>query len=289
MTDETLPPDKSNQSLAKFNPPALEMFERYSSDLVGYEYDDHDEAGKPITKRWLETIGPNTKLIPKEHCRVIKSELEDALVPATYDEALALTKLITGRYTEQKFNDVGVFVAETARLFSENPVDLGFKAADKLRSKTWVPNVGDVTAVLTPLVEERRLALRQVRLHLAEHERGAGKVAAPGELPEQIRRFKSLAPAIKAAVGDEAFNIFWPELWLVSDDGETMVVAQPSSTWRDKTAPHVAAIGKVAGRAVELVIRSKPAAGSRKAAGGPRPIGDVVAGADRDRHSGDQA
>lgn len=278
MTDEILPPDKPNQSLAKFNPPALEMFERYSSDLVGYEYDDHDEAGKPITKRWLETIGPNTKLIPKEHCLVIESELEDALIPATTAQATALAKLLTGRFTAQEFNNARIFVAELIRKFSENPAYLGFKATRLLEVKTWVPNVGHLTAALDPLVEELRGALHQVRLHLAEHERRAGKVAPPGELPEQIRWFKSLAPEIKAAVGDEAFNNFWPDLWLVSDDGDSMIVAQPTSTLRDMTTPHVAAIGKVAGRAVELVIRSKPAAGSRKSADGPRSIGDVVAG-----------
>ena len=278
MTNKALKPIEGHQP-PPFNPPALEVVQRHSGALLSFEYDDQDESGKPVVKQWpLERIGPNTNLIPKADCRACERELEDALVPANYDQARDLARRVMGRYPRRDLNDPDVFVVELTRVFAEAPADLGDKAADALRSCKFLPNVGDVTAALKPLVEDRRRSLHQVRLHWAEHERRAGKRAPPGELAEKISRFKSLAPAIKAAVGDEAFNVFWPDLWLVSDDGETMVVAQPTSTWRDLTAPHVAAIGKVAGRTVELVIRSKPAAGSRKSAGGPRPLGDVLKG-----------
>ena len=145
-----------------------------------------------------------------------------------------------------------------------------------------------MTAELTPLVEERRRALRQVRLQLAEHARRTGKVTSlAGKFSEKIGWFKDLAPAIKTVVGAPAFDLFWSDLWLVSDDGATMVIAQPSRWLMDVTAPHLSAIGEVAGRVVELVISSKPAAGSCKVDGGTRRIGDVVVGAGRDRQSAD--
>lgn len=269
--------------------PCLDVLERYSGDLVPFDYDATDARGRPVIRQYhLPKIDGRTRLIPESDCRDGARQLEAALVPADFATARALAALIIGRYTEQKFNDAGVFVTEITRLFSENPADLGFKAADLLRSCKFLPNVGDVTAVLKPLVEERCRALHQVRLHSAEHERRAGKGAGPSELPEQIRRFKSLAPAIKAVVGDEAFSVFWPTLWVVRDDGERLVVAQPTRLLRDMTATHIAAISEAAGQTVELVICSKPVAGSRKAAIGPRPIGDVLnEKTDQVRHSGD--
>ena len=64
----------------------------------------------------------------------------------------------------------------------------------------------------------------------------------------------------------------------VSDDGETLVVGQPTPIYRDFTTPHLVAIGNVAGRSVELVIRTNPRKGALKSVGGLRPIGDVMAG-----------
>ena len=77
---------------------------------------------------------------------------------------------------------------------------------------------------------------------------------------------------------EDQFKIFWETLWLVSDDGGSMVLAQPTRFLRDLTAPHLAAISKVADREVELVVGQKPPPGSRKAEAGPWPIRDVIKG-----------
>lgn len=277
MTNKALKPIEGHQTPARYDPPKFAMLNRYKSDLVAYEYDDYDKAGKLVTKFWsLDKIGPNTVLIPETHCHTIIMELEAALVPANYEAASTFARLIIGRYTRQEMNDADVYVAEVTRLFTEAPADLGYRAVDLLRSNEWVPNVGHVMAELKPLVEARRRSLRQAQAHLDEHSRRAGEGAAPGERSKLIHKFKSFAPDIKAAVGDDVFQIFWPTLWAVSDDGDTMVLAQPTNTMKILTGPHLAAISKVADRKVELVVRTLPSAGSFKAATGPRPIRKIL-------------
>lgn len=278
----TMPPKAidGDQVPAQFDPPALETFEKYSSDLIPFSYDDIDESGKTVAKTWsLPEIKPHTKLIPEPECRGIIDELEVALAPASYDSAKALAEIIVGRGIGTDFNIVKVFVSETRNLFSKYPAYIGFQAVELLESfKYGVPHVGDISAVLKPLVEKLRRALHQARAHLAEHERRAGKSAPAGEFSEKISWFKGLAPALKAAIGEDQFKIFWETLWLVSDDGGSMVLAQPTRFLRDLTAPHLAAISKVADREVELVVGQKPPPGSRKAEAGPRPIRDVIKG-----------
>ena len=248
------------------------MFNRYSNILVAVEYDDYDVTGKLVTKRWLsEEVGPYTALIPKTDCCAMIEELEAALVPAGYEVARVLARCVIGRYGRRELNDPDIYVVELTRVFAEASADLGDKAADSLRSCKFLPNVGDVMAVLTPLVEERRRALRQVQAHLAEHSRRAGEGAGPGEHSKLFQKFKNQAPAIKAAVGDDAFKFFLDTLLVVSDDGNSMVVAQPTRWLRDITAQHVVAISKIVGRKIELVIKRNPATG-------PRPIGGVLKG-----------
>ena len=162
------------------------------------------------------------------------------------------------------------------RVFSEAPADIGDRVADSLRSNKYPPEVCDAYVAVKLFVDDRRRSLRQVEAQLDEHSRREGEGAAPGEQSKLIHKFKSLAPAIKAAVGDDVFQILWPTLWVVSDHGDTIVIAQPTNTLKILTMPHLAAISKVAGLKVELVVRILPAAGSCRAATGPRPIRDVL-------------
>ena len=256
-----------------------QLFERYSSDLVSFDYDTTDARGMPVVREHpLPDIDANTKLIPEPHCHILVAYLEAKLVPANEKQAHEFVRRVLGRFGQRDLVDPDMFVIEMKRVFTEAPPDLGAAAVKQLRPCRFMPNVGDLMAVLEPLVQKRKGALRQVRLHLAEHERRAGKSAPPGELSEKIGRFMGLKPAIEEAVGEVPFQIIWKTLWLVLDDGTRMVLAQPTRWLRDMTVPHLEAIGKVADRVVELVIRQKPAAGFRKPPDGPRPIGDVLKG-----------
>ena len=277
MTNKALKPIEDHQAPAKFDPPKLDMFNRYKSELVAFEYDDFDQAGKPVTKSWpLDKIGPNTLLIPKKRCRTIKIELEDAMVPAGVGVGEELARRVIGLSRERPLNIPKVFVFQMTRVFSEAPADIGDRVADSLRSSKYPPEVCDAYVAVKLFVDDRRRSLRQVQAQLDEHSRREGEGAAPGELPKLIQKFKSLAPAVKAAVGDDVFQIFWSTLWAVSDDGDTMIIAQPTNTLKILTVPHLAAISKVAGRKVELVVSILPAAGSCKARTGPRPIREVL-------------
>ena len=257
-----------------------QLFERFSSDLTSFDFDTTDARGMPVVREHpLPKIDTNTKLIPEPDCHTLVAFLEAKLVPANEKQAHGFVRTVLGRFGQRDLVDPDIFIIEMKRVFAEAPPDLGAVAVEKLRPCRFMPNVGDLTAVLEPLVQKRKRSLRQVRGHLAEHERRAGKVAPPRKLSKQIERFKGLGPAIKAAVGEAQFNIFWGEqFWLVLDDGTRMVLAQPTRWLRDETAKHLEAIGKVADRVVELVIRQKPAAGSCKPPDGPRPIGDILKG-----------
>ena len=102
MTNKALQPIEDHQAPALFDPPKLDMFNRYKSELVAFEYDDYDQAGKPVIKSWpLEEIGPYTELIPKARCHTILKELEDALAPAGVDVGIELVERVIGLSRER--------------------------------------------------------------------------------------------------------------------------------------------------------------------------------------------
>lgn len=161
--------------------PSLEAFERHRGDLnLGFEYDDHEDKGDLVTRRWPPgKVDKYTKLVPEESCRTMIAELDEALAPAIYDQAKALARTVMGRHTKRELYDPDIFVFELTRVFGEAPADLGREAADQLRTMRFLPNVGDVKGVLDGLVRDRELARNQARAHLAEHERRRSEAAKP--------------------------------------------------------------------------------------------------------------
>lgn len=158
MTKEiALKPEKVTQIVMAIGEPALPMARKHGAELA------YHEPGVPFAV--------NAILIPERECRAAIAELEHALRPATYEQARALARLIIGRYTTRDTYDFDTFVFEMTRLFGEAPADLGMKAADAVRASKFLPNVGDVSEVLAPLVSERRALLRAAQAHLREREK----------------------------------------------------------------------------------------------------------------------
>lgn len=179
--------------------PKLEAFRCHEGELTTWEYESTDENGRPVTRlNPLPVIDRYTRLIPETECRAIIAELEAALTPAHYDQARTLARTVIGRYPKRELIDPDIFVVEMTRVFAEAPADLGQQAADALRFHRFLPNVGDVKAVLDPLVDERRAALNQARRHLAEHQRRKAETAKPK--PET---YQDLTPAERKAFDGE--------------------------------------------------------------------------------------
>lgn len=190
-------------AVAPIAPPSLETFRRHESNLVTWDYEETDDRGNLVTRFYpLPRVDRYTRLINEADCRAIIAELEAALQPADYDQARALARQVIGRYSRRELIDPDVYVVEITRAFAEAPADIGQKAADRLRSLRFLPNVGDVTAALSPLVAERRRALDQVRRHLAEHQRRQATASAPK--PET---YKDLTPGERQAFDTEMENV----------------------------------------------------------------------------------
>lgn len=177
--------------VAAIGRPSLVLLEQHRGELdLAWEYDDYDDDGKLVHRRWPPgRVDEYTKLVPENECRAVIAELDAALAPATYDQAKALARTVMGRYAKRDLYDIDIFLFELTRAFGEAPADLGREASDRLRAKVFLANVGDVKAVLDPLVAEREGARFQAKRHLAEHERRrieAAKPKADVVTPEQV-------------------------------------------------------------------------------------------------------
>jgi len=268
-----------NQAPALFEPPSLELFERFSSILTGYEYDDYDDFGNKVSKVWpLETVGSNTELPDMEILLGLENELKAALITAGPKIGEIFTRRIIGQTGHRKMDLPDEFISEMTDEFAEAPADIGDTVVKQVRTNKYPNEVRHVAQALERLTSRRRRALNQVRAYILEHDRRDGKAAPLEELPKQIKWFRSLGPAIKAAIGADQFGLIWKELWLVRDDGTTMILGQPTRLYLVWTTPHLAAIGKVANRVCKLVLKQRPRRGSCKKPSGPRPIGDVMKG-----------
>lgn len=183
--------------------PSLEWFNRHRGDLATFEVETVDRHGRPC-RGWypLPDVTRYTRLIRETDCHAIVAELEAALVPAHFDQARALAETIIGRYTSRELVNPAVFAREVALVFGQAPADLGQRAADELRAARFMPNPGDLLAVLQPLIDERRRALRQARAHLAEHQRRKAEAAKPK--PEGYR---DLSPTERAAFDAEIARV----------------------------------------------------------------------------------
>ncbi len=169
----------------------LELLERHRAELdLGWEYDDYDDSGELIARRWpVGRVNEYTKLLPEKTCRALIAELDAALAPALYDQARALAMTVMGRYTKRELYDFDIFLFEMTRVFGEAPADLGRQACDQLRTKVFLVNAPDVKIILADLVQEREDARTQARRHLAERERRRAEAAKPEPdvvTPEQV-------------------------------------------------------------------------------------------------------
>lgn len=164
------------------HPPRTPYAAKHRALLSGYEGEHAGPDGR-LVPVWTPPAmpGPYTSLIPRLEAETAVSELEQALAGATYQQARAVAALILGRYTpdQRRFADIDIFVHEVTRLLAEAPADLAMKAADRLRDRKFLPNVGDVAEALAPLVNAREWALRCARAHVAEHDRRAGVKVVP--------------------------------------------------------------------------------------------------------------
>jgi len=176
----------------------LEAFRRHESELTTWEYEGTDDNGRPVTRLYpLPRVDCYTKLFTEAESRSIIAEIEIALTPAHYDQARTLARTVIGRYPKREMIDPDIFVLEMTRVFAEAPADLGQAAVDRLKALRFLPNVGDLMAALSPLVQERRRALDQARRHLAEHERRKAEAAKP-----KAQTYCDLTDAEKRAFND---------------------------------------------------------------------------------------
>lgn len=190
-------------SKVAINVPKLEAFRRHESDLTTFEYDGTDDNSRPVTRLYtMPRVEQYTKLITEAECHIVIAELEEALKPGRYDQARRLARTLIGRYASRDLFDPDVFVMEITRAFEEAPADLGQRAVDAMRSLRFVPNVGDVMAALSPLVQERQRALDQARRHLAEHERRKAESAQP-----KAQNYHDLTEAEKRAFDDHVDGV----------------------------------------------------------------------------------
>lgn len=182
---------KAPAIVAAIERPNLALFEHHRGALdVGFEYDDFNDKGKLWTRCWPPgNVDKYTTLVPEGDCRALITELDAALVPAPYEHAKALTRIIMGRYAKRDLYDPEVFLFEITRVFGEAPADLGREATDRLRTNVFLPNVAEVKIMVDRLVQGRVSARRQAERHLAEHERRRAEAAAPPPdriPPEQV-------------------------------------------------------------------------------------------------------
>ena len=184
--------------------PKLDAYRRVRHALVGFETEGVGEDGKAVVRQVRPpAVGSFSNLIPETYLGDVIAELENALIPALYDQAKELALQIMGRYAKRDLYDVKAYLFEMTRAFGEAPADLGRKAADELRTSRFLPNVGDLKAVLDPLVAERRQALFRAREHLAEWERRRvlnipAKVVTPDEIDAIFKKFGHVPRAGRA-------------------------------------------------------------------------------------------
>jgi len=175
--------------------PGLALFKKHRVAVTAGEYDHEGNDGKITTRMWpMERIDEYTRLIPKVECLGLIAELAASLVVAHYDQAKKLTETILGRYAKRDLYNTKTFIFEMTRVFAEAPADLGQKACDQLRDRKFLPNVGDVTEILKPMVDERTRALGQARRQMTEHER---REANPKPQPPTPEHRKAMAEKLK--------------------------------------------------------------------------------------------
>lgn len=150
-------------------------------DWSHWRYELTHDLGRPLCHA--------DRVIPTAICLAVLHQTPKLLEPMGNAEAPKCAKILVGSYPKREANDPAIYARAITSVFAEVPLDVGKAAVDHItRHCKFLPTRAEVHEACQRLVDERHMAARVARMHIAEEERRREEAERQASLPSPEER-----------------------------------------------------------------------------------------------------